>query len=142
MGEGRGASKEHMELYKLFGAPRKTGKIIIYISETAHFSLQPSGTQTSRGQHFVQQNSHKQVQGKATEDRMAAGSCTLNTSGRKICWLRSWSWLLPPLSLGISMDSDPSIGMVTFCVILCTFSREKCSCAHPSSSKRKEMPRH
>lgn len=95
MGEGRGASKEHMEWYKLFGAPRKTGKITTYISETAHFSLQPSGTQTSRGQHFVQQSSHKQVQGRATEGRMAAGSCTSNTTGRKIFWLHSQSWLLP-----------------------------------------------
>lgn len=55
MGEGRGASKEHMEQYKLFGAPRKTGKIIISVPETAHFCLQLYGTQTLHGQCLVPQ---------------------------------------------------------------------------------------
>lgn len=139
--EGRGASKEHMELYKLFGAPRKTGKIIIYISETAHFSLQPSGTQTSRGQRFVQQNSHKYVWGKATEGRIAAGGCASNTSGRKNCWLCSWSWFLPA-----SLTWD-FYGLSPFCWdgdFLCDplhlFQGEMQ--VHTSSSNRKEMPKH
>lgn len=59
LGEGRGASREHMELYKLFGAPRKTGKIISSVPETAHLFLQPSGTQSLHGHCLVPLNSHK-----------------------------------------------------------------------------------
>lgn len=104
LGEGRGASKEHMELYKLFGAPRKTGKIISSAPETAHLCLQPSGTQSLHGQCSVPQNSHKFL---------------WNLWGIKICWLPSSCQPLPP---GIPVDC----GMVALSVFLCR-------CAHSAS---------
>lgn len=132
LGEGRGASKEHMEQYKLFGAPRKTGKIIISVPETAHFCLQLSGTQTLHGQCLVPQNPHKyHGWGKATEGRIAAlgtggegkfagypGSCHLSHLG--------FLW---------------TVRMVTLWVILFSHSRDKCRCAHPASRRERQCPR-
>jgi len=86
-----------MELYKLFGAPRKTAKIIIYTSETAHFSLQPSGTQASCGQRSVQQNSHNHVRGRATEGQDGCGQLRFEPVGKKN--LLSPLLILAPASL-------------------------------------------
>lgn len=108
-GEGREASEEHMEPYKLLEAPRKTVKIIISIAETAHLSLQPSGRQTSRGQCCAQQNIHN-TRGKAKRAGLLRAA-TLWTNTPRIA-AAAYPGSCQPLSSGTSVCSVPSVGMV------------------------------
>lgn len=138
-----------METYKLLEAPRKTVKII-YISETAHLSLQPSGRQTSRGQCCAQKNINKHTRGKAKEGRTAARSHALNkhTTNYSCClsWLLSATLIWDSCRLGPFCCNGGSVLSVLFlpCAIPGTYPGRNAGAKSylRHISQRTVMPRH